>query len=393
MSTRSTVSLLTNDNKVMSVYVHFDGYLSHNGAILTQQYTNYDDVFKLVSLGDMSSLPDINCLLQGELESYGDEYPAKVYESIFDWYSDMPYEEYNYIFIDDTWYLYTPSKLVSVAEKINTVVTADGGEEQFSQEDICQLCQAILKGLMIPGRAYIRGYFGLKDVIIRLDDGIEANMTLTLYHNKFFDAIGLARLMLEELKSSEEAEANKMQCRFVEKDVDTLKLAEKYKKMIQGYDRAKYVSDDTADLYFNHFINLIIKDLSGSDQELDELDPYYQFVSCIPNEARKIKGYILKKIQKLVSSMPDDDKKSLFCTFTRGVDDNSYNSGLKEYLNPHAVILGDYERNLTKYGKGYVDAMELLKQKPLYKKIYDLCAEYQLKCKEQFFDQVISRVR
>lgn len=77
MSTRSTVSLLTNDNKVMSVYVHFDGYLSHNGAILTQQYTNYDDVFKLVSLGDMSSLPDINCLLQGELESYGDEWSMR----------------------------------------------------------------------------------------------------------------------------------------------------------------------------------------------------------------------------------------------------------------------------------------------------------------------------
>ena len=60
MSTRSTVSLMTKENTVKSIYIHWDGYLSHNGKILLSEYRNYEDVLSLVSYGDRSTLPTLS---------------------------------------------------------------------------------------------------------------------------------------------------------------------------------------------------------------------------------------------------------------------------------------------------------------------------------------------
>lgn len=56
MATRSTIALEFADGTVGQVYCHWDGYLSHNGKILLE---NYSDPFKLrnlIDLGDVSSL-------------------------------------------------------------------------------------------------------------------------------------------------------------------------------------------------------------------------------------------------------------------------------------------------------------------------------------------------
>jgi len=54
MGTRSRIGVMHGD-KCKSVYCHWDGYLSHNGAILQEHYDSAK-ANHLVALGDMSSL-------------------------------------------------------------------------------------------------------------------------------------------------------------------------------------------------------------------------------------------------------------------------------------------------------------------------------------------------
>jgi hypothetical protein len=53
MATRSTIALEFADGTVQQVYVHFDGYLDHNGVILQNHWT---DAFKLRDLIDGGAL-------------------------------------------------------------------------------------------------------------------------------------------------------------------------------------------------------------------------------------------------------------------------------------------------------------------------------------------------
>jgi hypothetical protein len=54
MGTRSRIGVMHGDI-VKSVYCHWDGYLSHNGAILQEHYDSVK-ANQLVALGDLSSL-------------------------------------------------------------------------------------------------------------------------------------------------------------------------------------------------------------------------------------------------------------------------------------------------------------------------------------------------
>jgi hypothetical protein len=56
MATRSYIGIRNSDDSVEYIYCHFDGYPSHNGAILTQHYTSLDKVKELIALGDLSIL-------------------------------------------------------------------------------------------------------------------------------------------------------------------------------------------------------------------------------------------------------------------------------------------------------------------------------------------------
>jgi len=56
MATRSTISIKTPEGKYRSIYVHWDGYPSHNGRILKESYMNVDKINRLIDLGDLSSL-------------------------------------------------------------------------------------------------------------------------------------------------------------------------------------------------------------------------------------------------------------------------------------------------------------------------------------------------
>ena len=58
MATRSTIAVQHADGRVSQIYVHWDGYLEHNGRILFEHYNTLDKVEKLVSLGDISVLAE-----------------------------------------------------------------------------------------------------------------------------------------------------------------------------------------------------------------------------------------------------------------------------------------------------------------------------------------------
>jgi hypothetical protein len=56
MGTRSTIALEYADGTVEQVYCHWDGYLSNNGRILQEHYSNPFILRDLIDLGDISSL-------------------------------------------------------------------------------------------------------------------------------------------------------------------------------------------------------------------------------------------------------------------------------------------------------------------------------------------------
>jgi hypothetical protein len=76
MATRSTIALEFADGTIGQVYCHWDGYLSNNGKILFENYSNPFILRDLIDLGDVSSLrPTI-----------GTKHPF----SVFDLPSDSP---------------------------------------------------------------------------------------------------------------------------------------------------------------------------------------------------------------------------------------------------------------------------------------------------------------
>lgn len=56
MSTRSYIGIELDDGRIMGSYCHSDGYLTYNGAMLLDHYSDRVKVEKLISFGDMASL-------------------------------------------------------------------------------------------------------------------------------------------------------------------------------------------------------------------------------------------------------------------------------------------------------------------------------------------------
>jgi len=55
MSTRATIIAKT-ETGYKSIYLHFDGYISHTGKILFEHYQDPEKVNRLIGLGDISQI-------------------------------------------------------------------------------------------------------------------------------------------------------------------------------------------------------------------------------------------------------------------------------------------------------------------------------------------------
>ena len=115
MATRSNIAMKTADGKIVSVYCHWDGYVSNNGKILLENYTDVDKIEALVALGSISSLGE----QIGEKQDFmdrdtqkdewtlfysrdrGEELSIQEYADIPSWIADM--EEYAYLWNGTEW--------------------------------------------------------------------------------------------------------------------------------------------------------------------------------------------------------------------------------------------------------------------------------------------------
>jgi hypothetical protein len=130
MGTRSTIALEFADRTVGQVYCHWDGYLSHNGKILLENYSDPFKLRQLIDLGNVSSLkPEIGTKhpfyhfdndlsstkfteLYGNMTTfYGRDHceegtEADYFKSYLDYIDNFQPEEYNYILRrDGKWYV------------------------------------------------------------------------------------------------------------------------------------------------------------------------------------------------------------------------------------------------------------------------------------------------
>jgi hypothetical protein len=56
MSTNAVIGMQHHDGSVKSIYLHWDGYPSHAGAVLIEHYLDANKVDMLINLGDISFL-------------------------------------------------------------------------------------------------------------------------------------------------------------------------------------------------------------------------------------------------------------------------------------------------------------------------------------------------
>ena len=112
MATRSRIGIQLNDNSILSVYHHWDGYPTWLGRILKTHYNTKEKVSALIDGGDMSSCWT-NCGWQNETRpetgpmyysERGEDCPPRLDQSLSDFINDN--EEFGYVFTSAGWVCY-----------------------------------------------------------------------------------------------------------------------------------------------------------------------------------------------------------------------------------------------------------------------------------------------
>ena len=115
MGTRSRIGIELQDQSIVSVYCHYDGYPAFNGKVLRDNYDTVEKVKELIDGGNMSctwtnagwgneTLPESGALyytMRGE--SLEDNAP-RLDKDMEEFFSDG--EEYSYIFRNGNWFAY-----------------------------------------------------------------------------------------------------------------------------------------------------------------------------------------------------------------------------------------------------------------------------------------------
>jgi hypothetical protein len=130
MGTRSTIAIQNEDGTVTGIYCHWDGYLSCNGRILQENYTDEAKVRELIALGDLSSLGetvgtkhDFDRAPDGECNAYGRDRGEKNVEAktCASWAALLEDfgQEYDYLFVPGTgWQVNSYSGIYDLAEAL-----------------------------------------------------------------------------------------------------------------------------------------------------------------------------------------------------------------------------------------------------------------------------------
>jgi hypothetical protein len=124
MSTRSKIGILKSNGTVDAIYCHWDGYPSYNGRVLVACYTKEEQIRKLISLGDISSLaPSLD-----EVESYygwrEEERPKRTYSNVevYENAYGSSWDEYNYLFKNGEWYVFDGNESIDGWKKVKDIL-------------------------------------------------------------------------------------------------------------------------------------------------------------------------------------------------------------------------------------------------------------------------------
>lgn len=373
MSTHATIAAVIDGNNIMVNRIGYDGYLDHTGRALLKYFNDSASAIKLASTNEVRSVD----LDSGKFDCYepNEFYPYHL-GSIFDWYKSMPAEEYNYIFIDGKWYLYSPAKLIPLqgedeydgtmfgaAQIVPYTVSDDDDLTKRNSKEYNKSLVVLAKKALKPVDGHCRlGLYNRIYVRITGKFNLEYDLDSDMYRYSFFDSLGLASIIYNSVVKHYEELAEDKQCKFKKEEEQTVVKVMKYWDKIIGFDRAKYVTYDED--YLQYFLDA----LGGMDTEY----------SASKMEWHK-KGYVQKKIDSLISSMSDEEKHEILSVFTK-------ESSWDEHISASPVF--DYKDNLQKYGTGYKDMKEELKKDENYIKMCELRDAAEIKCRESFLNQV-----
>jgi len=103
MATRSRIGIQLDDESVLSVYHHWDGYPEWLGRILNTHYNTKEKVTELIDGGDMSS-----CWAENKEPEYysalGEDCPPQLDANKYEYLAEG--EEYAYLFVNGQWVCY-----------------------------------------------------------------------------------------------------------------------------------------------------------------------------------------------------------------------------------------------------------------------------------------------
>lgn len=114
MGTRSSIGIQNEDGTILAAYCHWDGYPSHNGALLLEHYNTEEKVRELLSFGNISSLGekigtkhDFSNPPKDETNFYGrdrdeKDQDAENFPGLFSWANGMGVAYY-YLFTNGEW--------------------------------------------------------------------------------------------------------------------------------------------------------------------------------------------------------------------------------------------------------------------------------------------------
>lgn len=140
MATRSTIAIENLDGSIHQVYSHWDGYISHNGAILQKYYNTRELVEKLISGGGISALRPYISETPIDFDDGGDNtiyysYRGEIteirhFKNFDDYEQNHQYEEYEYLFTkDNVWSVFNGNDWYDLEFIINEEKIKDPYEE------------------------------------------------------------------------------------------------------------------------------------------------------------------------------------------------------------------------------------------------------------------------
>jgi hypothetical protein len=132
MATRSTISIKEN-GKIRSIYCHWDGYPSNNGAILLEHYTTSEKINELINLGAISCLKDnVNPdptsshsfdnsqenVVIAYIRDRGEDSDERLIIDEYTNQKDIKGEEYDYLFVDGVWKVRDSKNFIKLTRKM-----------------------------------------------------------------------------------------------------------------------------------------------------------------------------------------------------------------------------------------------------------------------------------